>query len=62
MKYIVLCIVIIAFAVFHCVLLASHETDIKNQLLKQNRTHFLFASDIRVENARVIEYIEKGYK
>lgn len=40
----------------------THEMDIKNQLLRENRTHFLFTSDIRVDNTRVIEYIEKESK
>ena len=53
----------VVFAIFIWMLSAwAHEMDIKQQLLKENRTHFLFTSDIRVDNTRVIEYIEKETK
>lgn len=52
-----------AFVIFIWALSAwTHEMDIKNQLLRENRTHFLFTSDIRVDNTRVIEYVEKETK
>ena len=35
----------------------AHEMDIRKQLLTESRTNFLFATDIRVDNPRTIEYI-----
>lgn len=55
-------LIAIVLFVIQIALLFANEIDIKNQLLKQGRTHFLFISDIRVDNPRVIEYIEKGSK
>lgn len=54
MKYLFLVVFIAILCLSSAI---AHEMDIKNQLLTNSRTNFLFVTDIRVDNPRTIEYI-----